>query len=177
MIDNTRYNLRNADDLQTIRSRTALYYNSFLPSTIREWNSLSVDVRNAPSVISFKNKVKPNTLDVPLYFYSGPRYLQVIHSRLRMKCSGLNFDLYRKNIIESPQCHCGSVEDTAHYFFNCTQYTAHIIQLLDTIRTYCLPTMHTLLYGNSQLDENANEAIFSTVRLYIQNTGRFNIHM
>ncbi len=58
-IDNPRYSLRNADDLQTIRTRTALYYNSFLPSTIREWNSLPVEVRNAPSLNCFKNKVKP----------------------------------------------------------------------------------------------------------------------
>ena len=29
------YNLRNVNDLQTINVRTTLYYNSFLPSTIR----------------------------------------------------------------------------------------------------------------------------------------------
>ncbi|MES9883011.1 MAG: reverse transcriptase family protein [Sedimenticola sp.] len=176
-IDNPRYSLRNADDLQTIRTRTALYYNSFLPSTIREWNSLPVEVRNAPSLNCFKNKVKPTIHQVPTYYYAGPRYLQVIHTRLRMKCSALNFDLFRKNIIESPNCQCGHVEDTSHYFFHCTQYIAHRNQLLDTIRTYCQPTMHTILFGNIQLDEAVNEAIFSSVRLYIQNTGRFTTHL
>ena len=36
----SRYNLRNANDLQAINARTTLYYNSFLSSTIREWNDL-----------------------------------------------------------------------------------------------------------------------------------------
>ena len=35
--DMSRYNLRNSDRLQTIDSRTNLYYNSFLPSTVRAW--------------------------------------------------------------------------------------------------------------------------------------------
>ena len=34
------YNLRNSNDIQTIPARTNLYYNSFLPSVIREWNNL-----------------------------------------------------------------------------------------------------------------------------------------
>ena len=36
----SRYNLRNANDLQTIDARTTLYFNSFLSSTVRDWNSL-----------------------------------------------------------------------------------------------------------------------------------------
>ncbi len=35
-VDTTRYNLRNSNNLQTVRSRTTLYYNSFLPATTRE---------------------------------------------------------------------------------------------------------------------------------------------
>ena len=31
----SRYSLRNSNDLQTIDARTTLYYNSFLPSTVR----------------------------------------------------------------------------------------------------------------------------------------------
>ena len=36
----SRYNLRNANDVQTINARTALYFNSFLPPVIREWNAI-----------------------------------------------------------------------------------------------------------------------------------------
>ena len=35
-----RYNLRNADDYTTLNCRTQLYYIFFVPSLIREWNSL-----------------------------------------------------------------------------------------------------------------------------------------
>ena len=31
----SRYNLRNSSDLQTVEARTSLFYNSFLPSTVR----------------------------------------------------------------------------------------------------------------------------------------------
>jgi hypothetical protein len=35
-----RYPLRNADDIQYIRTNTEFYYKSFLPSVIRDFNSL-----------------------------------------------------------------------------------------------------------------------------------------
>ena len=41
----SHHNLRNSNDIHTIRSNTSLYHNSFLPSTLRQWNSLPVEVR------------------------------------------------------------------------------------------------------------------------------------
>ena len=38
----SRYNLRNSDHIQTIRAYSKQYYNSFLPSTLRNWNNLIV---------------------------------------------------------------------------------------------------------------------------------------
>ena len=38
--ENSTYPLRNSDHNQNIKSKSQLYYNSFLPSAIREWNSL-----------------------------------------------------------------------------------------------------------------------------------------
>ena len=46
----SRYNLRNSNDTQTIASRTTLFYNSFLPSSIRNWNRLNPDIRNAGTI-------------------------------------------------------------------------------------------------------------------------------
>ena len=43
--DMIRYNCRNFDYLQTIGSRTNLYYHSFLPSTERAWNSLPSEMK------------------------------------------------------------------------------------------------------------------------------------
>ena len=40
----SHYNLRNSDNIQSIHARTSQYANSFLPSTVRSWNSLSIEV-------------------------------------------------------------------------------------------------------------------------------------
>ena len=49
----SRYNLRNANNLQTITSRTNLYYQSFLSSAIRGWNNLQIEIKQSDSVNSF----------------------------------------------------------------------------------------------------------------------------
>ena len=48
------YNLRNAGDIQTVNTNTQLYYTSFLPSAIREWNDLPGEIQNANSIAAFK---------------------------------------------------------------------------------------------------------------------------
>ena len=52
--ENNPYNLRNNDGIRNIYARTNLYYNSFLPATIRDWNNLPQKVRQADSIQSFK---------------------------------------------------------------------------------------------------------------------------
>ena len=47
-------NLRNASNLSLIPARTSLYFSSFLPSVVRDWNNLPATVRNSPSVESLK---------------------------------------------------------------------------------------------------------------------------
>ena len=39
------YNLGNSHNLRPVATRTNLYYNSFLPSVIRDWNELPVVVK------------------------------------------------------------------------------------------------------------------------------------
>ena len=52
--ETSRYNLRNANNISTINARTNQYFNSFLPSTIRDWNSLSEEHRN-PRLLHLSN--------------------------------------------------------------------------------------------------------------------------
>ena len=52
--EGARYNLRNASDGWTIHARTALYFNSFLPFVIREWNTLPENDKYVDSIYSFK---------------------------------------------------------------------------------------------------------------------------
>lgn len=52
------YNTRSSQNLETILCRTDFYYKSFLPSPIRDWNNISVSVRNGSLNLykSFLNK-------------------------------------------------------------------------------------------------------------------------
>ncbi|MCG8096458.1 MAG: endonuclease/exonuclease/phosphatase family protein, partial [Candidatus Thiodiazotropha endolucinida] len=89
----SRYNLRNSNDLQTIRTKTSLYHNSFLPSTLREWNNLPVEVRQLPTLNSFKYHLSKDKRKVPKHYYHGKRKAQILHTRLRTGCSSLNLEL------------------------------------------------------------------------------------
>ena len=64
----TPYPLRNATNIQTIHSALQLYYNSFLPSVIRDWNELSEEVRNSTTINSFKCKLNSNIRSPPKYY-------------------------------------------------------------------------------------------------------------
>ena len=93
------YNLRNSDNVQSIRARTNIFFNSFFPSTIRAWNNLSEDIRNANTVNTFKSCLNRNRQMPSKYFNVGSRIEQILHARLRMEFSLLNSYLYRKNIF------------------------------------------------------------------------------
>ena len=45
--------------------------------------------------------------------------------------------------------------------------------MLDEMSRYCLPSLHTLLYGNIALSDQDNDLIFKAVQRYIVRTKRF----
>jgi hypothetical protein len=45
------------------------------------------------------------------------RYLNVLQSRLRNRCSALHSDLYRANLIPNALCSCGKSDETANIFY------------------------------------------------------------
>ena len=167
------YNLRNAHNIRTIHSRTTQYFNSFLPSTIREWNTLPLDVRNCDSINSFKRKLNSDINVVPKYFYTGNRKAQVLHVRIRTKCSSLNNDLYQKGINDMPLCLCGHVENADHFLMKCHNYQAQRVELVRAVSQHTSVTLQTLLFGNNSLPMNINIEIFEAVQTYIVNTKRF----
>ena len=88
----SRYNIRNSNDLQTTDTRTNQFHMSFLPSSVRAWNNLSVKVQQCDSVASFKRFFHKDNSKVPQHFYSGCRKSQILLTNLRTNCSSLNFD-------------------------------------------------------------------------------------
>ena len=51
--DNVTYNLRNANNMHSLRARTNLFCNSFFPSTIHAWNELSDETKGASTISAF----------------------------------------------------------------------------------------------------------------------------
>ena len=50
----SRYVTRYSQNIRVPRCKASLFKNYFLPSTIRHWNGLDIDVRNSNSLISLK---------------------------------------------------------------------------------------------------------------------------
>ena len=169
----SHHNLRNSNDIHTIRSNTSLYHNSFLPSTLRQWNSLPVEEGQLNTLSSFKIFPKKGLQSVPNYYYCGSRKAQILHARLHTGCSSLNMDLFHKNITESPLCRCGSIKDTQHYFFHCRFYQGPRNTLLNACTTYQNPSLSLFLFGSSTLSLEANIAILEHVHKYILDTKCF----
>ncbi len=176
-----RYSLRNDNNIHPPYARTMLYSNSFLPSVIREWNQLSLPIREAPTIATFKSRINENIVIIPKHYYYGIRKAQVLHTRLRTNCSSLNHDLYQKNIVDSPMCRCGSVENRQHFFLNCPFYHnirqdlfQTITQIPDVnIQLLLNGSLDLLLFGSSSLSYEINTDIFQAVHIYILRSKRF----
>ena len=168
------YNLRNADNIHVPTCRTKLYSESFLPSTIQVWNSLSLDIRNSPSVPSFKRSLlTDDSYEVPSYYTTGSRIAQILHTRLRTNCSALNLTLFQRNLFESPLCQCGEVESAEHYLMTCNRYTNLRAKLLTDVSRVRVASVKLFLFGDSSLTIEQNNLIFTAVQSFILSSNRF----
>ena len=111
----------------------------------------------------------------PLYNF-GQRNSNIKHAQLRMKCSKLNFHLFRLHVIDSPKCSCGyNSEDSEHFLLMCPLYDNERIELINTIiDLQSRFTLDTLLFGDDQLSFQENTSLFKAIHKYIEATGRLN---
>ena len=167
------YNLRNSHNLRPISTRTNLYYNSFLPSVIRDWNELPAVVRQLDSVCSFKNYLNRDFTPVPKYYLTGNRKSQILHTRLRTNCSSLNNDLFLKTylnllyavVVALKTLIISSLDalntmNTEHYSLTRSPSTSQFLSIC-----YYMEVVHFHI--------KANVAIFKIVHKYISDTKRF----
>ena len=129
-------------------------------------------MRNSDSVIIFRRKLNSDIKSTPRYFYVGKGRAQVLHTRLRTKCSSLNDDLFQKRINDSPLGLCGNVENTDHYFC-VVDFTLHREQSLFMKSQYTPVTLQILLFRNPLLSLPTSTLIFEAVDIYITDTKRF----
>ena len=168
------YNLRNANNTRTLNCNTQIYAKSFLPSTIQEWNNLPQDVKNAPTLPSFKYKLNRNVIKIPKYFYYfTDRKSHIMHTRLKTHCSALSQHLHSKNIVDDPKCICGQIEDTNHFIFECINYVDQRNIMLNELDEFEHLPLNVLLFGDLTLSFDQNVKIFSAVQRYILSSRRF----
>ena len=150
------YRLRNSNAISTTHANTNLYYNSFYPSTKLDWNNLPQEIKESSSVASFKYQLNKDTQRrvPPRFFSAGSSLGHILHARIRMACSSINSDFYRKNIIPCSSCDCLGFESAYHFFFECPNYNVTRERYLEA-----LLRNHTLLFGKDTSTDEENEAI------------------
>jgi hypothetical protein len=172
--ENTNYPLAKSSENFTIPSyRLTLTNSSFFSSIDRAWNSLNLENRNAPSYTSFKRQLVNKSL-VPVWYSTGVRKWNIIHTKLRYNYGILNYDLFRFNLRDNPGCACGfECENVFHFFLECP-INEHIRNTLFLIlQIYGAIYIDIILYGNESLTEAQNVDIFTTVQTFIRNSYRF----
>ena len=128
--------LANEHRLKNIPTKRARYQKEFLPSTIKDWDSLDTVTRCSKSKPIFKRKIlniiRPKKSPYyGLFGFSKIRYLTM----LRMELSPLNDHKYKHNFQNTHQfcAVCGCTENTRHYLLSCKSYQLSRTTMFNTI--------------------------------------------
>ena len=165
-----QHRTRGSSNIMPVPARTAFHYNSFLPSTVRLWNDLPVNIKNSNSVKNLKNLMSEKK-NIPCYFYTGSRIGQILHARLRTLSSSLKDHLFNKNLETDPFCICKQIETSEHFLLDCHLY--------DNIRNPLFANIigtrnaNNLLFGNPLLSDLENISNFTIVQDFILKSKRF----
>ena len=148
------------------------YMNSFIHSTIRDWNRLPVSHRDlTQDLVSFKAKLNANKPQVPEYYLLGSRKYQIIHANMRTQSSNLNFHLFERYLTEDCSCDCGAaVEDPNHFLRECPKYRALRTELFGN---HVVPSISNLLFGSNNINTEQNKELFLKVHDFIMRSKRF----
>jgi hypothetical protein len=169
------YSLRTNRTIEPPFARLESLKRSFILYAIRLWNLLPLEVRTSNSMNEFKKLISKDKDKNTLYYY-GERWCNIQHARLRIGCSGLNYDLcFNVHVVDSPHCICGEGFETVfHYFFVCKNFNNQRAALQATVTQICNFDLETLLHGNDNLNHDENSLIFDAVHKFFIDTKRFN---
>ena len=170
------YALRNRKNLAIPQARKNLLKLSFIHTAVKLWNGLDNAIKQAPSLSKFKSELKKTQRAKNVLNYYGKRWVSIMHSRLRIGCSKLNYDLsFNLHIPDiDPGCECGALlEDANHYFVNCPRFNKERIELKLKVETLTNFNVNVLLSGSPTLKYTENTVIFDAVHRYIMETRRF----
>ena len=151
---------RNPDNFYSMRTRIETYRSSFIPSSVRLYNSLDIIDRSFGYVNSLMKRPSRSL------FYHGSRSSGIKHAQLRMKCSKLNFHLFSLHVVDSPACPSGhDCEDSNHYLLRCPLFYQARNMLLNEIRELTMTDVscELLLYESADLSIEISKEVFDAV--------------
>ena len=155
-------------------TRLGSYESSFMPSTLKLWNQLDVNIRNCESLSQFKKCIRIIPPKISDHLSIGERKYNVFLIRIRHNCSSLHNDLFGVNIIVSPRCDCGAdIENADHYFFDCIRFHTSRNKPLLTLNFIQGISSDLLVNGSSDYDYDTNELIISATLKILKESGRF----
>jgi hypothetical protein len=189
--ERTAYDLRTSMNITTPLPKTVTYQKSFFPNSITDWNNLNINIRDLPSINSFKDHQKKTfgSKVNPLYHHDSSK-AAINHTRIRLGLSALSSQRFDYNHINDPRClTCGAIsEDPTHYFVLCPTYNgprfAFLTGICDILRAnnididFRSPHFRTLfleiiIKGNNHLDLNVIARIFKLTQEFIKESKRF----
>jgi hypothetical protein len=113
--------------------RTTTYQNSFFPNSIKDWNRLDINIRQATSIDNFKDILKStsNNKPNPLYHHNNNN-AAINQTRMRLGLSAISSQRFDYNHIDDPKCnYCNAkVEDPCHYFMTCPPFALYRPKLM-----------------------------------------------
>ena len=122
---------------KTLRCRTELFQNSFLPITINAWNRLDSDINNSDSYKIFRKNLLAFIRSVGNSMYGTYDSFGVkLINRLRLGFSDLRQHKFRHNFADAvnPLCSCTlETQNTEHFFLRCQNNLSARAILMDEL--------------------------------------------
>ena len=78
-----------------------------------------------------------------------------------------------KNIVDSPYCTCGDIEDTHQFLFVCHKFTDLRRELINSVSDISQPKLNVLTCSDISLTFDLNKQIFKAVQELIIKSKRF----
>ena len=143
--------------------------NSYIPSTIIEWNKLAQDIRNTESYVLFRKHllsfIIPEANNI-----SNVHNTKGIKLLTRLRVGYFKEHKFRHNFVDAinPLCRCGNfVESTTHFFLHCTHFSNQRLTLINKIKDIdkCIFDKNdslitqALLFGDEKLSITDNKYI------------------
>ena len=164
------YSLRNSENLVMPLSKKNYYLKSFIPSAVKVWNELSLNVRQMNGLNDFKKKLKKVYVSDTNSMYMFKDSTSAINlSRIRMGLSGLNSHRKKYHFIDDskcPNCAC-KTETPIHFFLFCPKNAALTLQLIQDICTAAPTRIEP--YLNYATNKKSAEKILSVILLGVGN--------